>query len=72
MKKHLLVILAVMLVTCAFAQRYEVIAYQEDFESGDNGWTHYDGAESPNNWHVYDFGGVQADVWWMGDRKSVV
>ncbi len=67
MKKHLLVILAVMLVTCAFAQRYEVIAYQEDFESGDNGWTHYDGAESPNNWHVYDFGGVQADVWWMGD-----
>ena len=67
MKKHLLVILAVMLVTFAFAQRYEVVAYQEDFESGDNGWTHYDGAESPNNWHVYDFGGPQANVWWMGD-----
>ena len=56
-----------MLVTCAFAQRYEVVAYQEDFESGENGWTHYDGAESPNNWHVYDFGGAQANVWWMGD-----
>lgn len=56
-----------MLVTCAFAQRYEVVAYQEDFESGADGWIHYDGAESPNNWHVYDFGGAQANVWWMGD-----
>ncbi len=56
-----------MLVACAFAQRYEVVAYQEDFESGADGWIHYDGAESPNNWHVYDFGGPQANVWWMGD-----
>ncbi|MDY0325059.1 MAG: choice-of-anchor J domain-containing protein [Candidatus Cloacimonadaceae bacterium] len=67
MKKHWLVILAVMLVASAFAQRYEVVAYQEDFESGENGWTHYDGAVSPNDWHVFDYGGPQGNAWWMGD-----
>lgn len=65
MKKHWLVILAVMLITSAFA--YEVVAYHEDFESGAPGWTHYDGAESPNNWHIYDNGDAQGNVWWMGD-----
>ncbi|MCD8481170.1 MAG: hypothetical protein LRZ88_13855 [Candidatus Cloacimonetes bacterium] len=65
MKKHWLVILAVMLITSAFA--YEVVAYHEDFESGADGWTHYDGAESPNNWHIYDNGDAQGNVWWMGD-----
>ncbi|MCB5255195.1 MAG: FlgD immunoglobulin-like domain containing protein [Candidatus Cloacimonetes bacterium] len=67
MKKHWLVILAVMLLTTAFAQRYEVIAYQEDFESGADGWVHYDGAESPNEWHVFNYGGTQGNAWWMGD-----
>ncbi len=47
--------------------RYEIAAYSEDFESGATGWTHYDGSVSPNNWHIYNFGGTQRDVWWMGD-----
>ncbi|MCK9584322.1 MAG: immune inhibitor A, partial [Candidatus Cloacimonetes bacterium] len=47
--------------------RYEVLAYQEDFESGAAGWTHYDGTISPNNWHVHDYDGTQGNVWWMGD-----
>jgi hypothetical protein len=67
MKKHWLVILAVMLLTTAFAQRYEVVAYHEDFESGADGWVHYDGAESPNEWDIYDMGDAQGNVWWMGD-----
>jgi hypothetical protein len=49
------------------AGRYEVVAWQEDFESGATGWTHYDGAESPNNWHIYNYGGTQGNCWWMGD-----
>ncbi|HOH60574.1 MAG TPA: immune inhibitor A, partial [Candidatus Cloacimonadota bacterium] len=65
MKKHWLVILAVMLITSAFA--YEVVAYHEDFESGMGDWTHFDGAESPNNWHIYAMGDTQGNVWWMGD-----
>ncbi|HOG26401.1 MAG TPA: T9SS type A sorting domain-containing protein [Candidatus Cloacimonas sp.] len=69
MKKYWLIILALTLVTAIFANgsRYEVVAYSEDFESGATGWTHYDGAVSPNNWHIYNFGGTQSDVWWMGD-----
>jgi len=46
---------------------YEVVAWQEDFEGDISGWSHYDGAESPNMWHVYDYGGAQGNVWWMGD-----
>ncbi|MDD3534618.1 MAG: T9SS type A sorting domain-containing protein [Candidatus Cloacimonetes bacterium] len=65
MKKHWLIILALMLITSVFA--YEVVAYHEDFESNADGWIHYDGAESPNQWHVYDVGGTQGNVWWMGD-----
>jgi hypothetical protein len=71
MKKRWLILLALTIVTAMFANgagsRYEVVAWQEDFESGATGWTHYDGAQSPNNWHIYNFGGTQGDVWWMGD-----
>jgi len=31
------------------AQHYRDVFYTEDFESGATGWTHYDGAVSPNN-----------------------
>lgn len=65
MKKCWLILLALTVVTAMFA--YEVVAWQEDFEGDISGWTHYDGAESPNNWHVYDYGGAQGNVWWMGD-----
>ncbi|HPN41825.1 MAG TPA: immune inhibitor A, partial [Candidatus Cloacimonadota bacterium] len=65
MKKSWLVIIALMIATAMFA--YEVVAWQEDFETGATGWTHYDGAQSPNNWHVYDNGGTQGNCWWMGD-----
>ena len=47
--------------------RYEVVAWEENFESGAPGWTHYDGAVMPNNWHIYSYGGTQGNVWWMGD-----
>lgn len=68
MKKYWLMILALTFVTAIFAGgRYEVVAYSEDFESGATGWTHYDGAQSPNNWHIYNNGGTQGDCWWMGD-----
>lgn len=43
------------------------IFYTEDFESGATGWTHFDGAVTPNNWHIYNNGDAQGDVWWMGD-----
>lgn len=71
MKTRWLIILALTIVTAMFANgtkdRYEVIAWQEDFENGAAGWVHYDGSLPPNNWHIYDYGGTQADVWWMGD-----
>ncbi|HPH61715.1 MAG TPA: hypothetical protein PLX72_08730, partial [Candidatus Syntrophosphaera sp.] len=68
MKKYWLMILALTFVTAIFAGgRYEVVAYSEDFESGATGWTHYDGAQSPNNWHIYNNGDSQGDCWWMGD-----
>ncbi|HOY85574.1 MAG TPA: choice-of-anchor J domain-containing protein, partial [Candidatus Syntrophosphaera sp.] len=43
------------------------IFYTEDFESGAAGWTHFDGAVSPNMWHIYNNGDAQGDCWWMGD-----
>ncbi|MEN6445494.1 MAG: choice-of-anchor J domain-containing protein [Candidatus Cloacimonas sp.] len=46
------------------------IFYTEDFESGATGWTHYDGAVSPNMWHIYNAGGTQGNVWWMGDENG--
>lgn len=46
---------------------YRTIYYTEDFESGATGWTHWDGAVSPSNWHIYNNGDAQANVWWMGD-----
>lgn len=68
MKKYWLIILALTMAIAMFANsRYEVVAYSEDFESGATGWTHYDGGESPNNWHIYNNGDTQANVWWMGD-----
>jgi hypothetical protein len=70
MKKRWLIILALTIVTAMFANgtgRYEVVAWQEDFETGATGWTHYDGSVPPNNWHIYNYGGTQANVWWMGD-----
>ncbi len=47
--------------------RNEMVVWQEDFESGAPGWTHYDGAQPPNNWHIHNYGGIQGNVWWMGD-----
>jgi len=68
MKKYWLILIALTFVTAIFAAgRYEVVAYSEDFESGATGWTHFDGAVSPNNWHIYNYGGTQGDCWWMGD-----
>lgn len=71
MKKRWLILLALTIVTAVFANgagsRYEVVAWQEDFETGATGWTHYDGAQSPNNWHIYNYGGTEGNVWWMGD-----
>lgn len=81
MKKLWLIVFAVVAVSAIFANgvfarqnadqgknsRYEVVAFQENFESGATGWTHVDGAVSPNNWHVYAAGAPQANVWWMGD-----
>ncbi|MDZ4183120.1 MAG: choice-of-anchor J domain-containing protein, partial [Candidatus Cloacimonadaceae bacterium] len=87
MKTSWLIVLALIVVTAMFANntaqlgvtnngsgqsRYEVVAWQEDFESGAAGWTHYDGALSPNNWHVYNAGGTQGNVWWMGDPALAV
>lgn len=43
------------------------IFYTENFESGATGWTHWDGAVSPNMWHIYNNGDAQGNVWWMGD-----
>ncbi len=69
MKTRWLILLALMLVTAMFANvtRYELVAWQETFEEGTEGWTHIDGSIPPNNWHVYSYGGAQGDVWWMGD-----
>lgn len=81
MKKLWILILSLLVVSAVFANgmfssqnaaqgknsRYEVVAYSEDFESGGTGWTHIDGTISPNNWHIYNDGGAQGDVWWMGD-----
>ncbi len=80
MKQIWILVLSLLIVSCLFASgvtaaprptlsnqsRYEVVAYQENFEAGGTGWTHYDGGFSPNNWHVYNAGGTQGNVWWMG------
>lgn len=47
--------------------RTEVVTYQENFETGATGWTHYSGTAATNNWHIYNDGIAQGDVWWMGD-----
>lgn len=45
------------------------IFYNEDFETGAPGWTHYDGAVSPNQWHIYaGDGSPLAPCWWMGEE----
>lgn len=82
MKKGLLILVALFIMVAMFANsntlaprrstasnqsRYEVVAWEENFESGAPGWTHYDGAVSPSQWHVYNAGGTQGNVWWMGD-----
>ena len=44
------------------------VFYTEDFESGAAGWTHFDGAVSPNDWHIYaGDGAATPPCWWMGD-----
>jgi hypothetical protein len=81
MKKTWIIVLSLLLVTALFANsvvaghkatiskksRYEIVAYSEDFESGATGWTHVDGAVSPSEWHIYNEGATQGNVWWMGD-----
>ncbi|MDD4222956.1 MAG: FlgD immunoglobulin-like domain containing protein [Candidatus Cloacimonetes bacterium] len=70
MKKRWLILLALTLVAAMFANgtdRYEVVAWQETFETGATGWNHYDGSIPPNLWHIYNNGDAQGDVWWMGD-----
>jgi len=82
MKKGWLIIIALLVTTAMFANsvtlaprrtnaqtsnRYEVVHWSENFESGATGWVHYDGAVSPSQWHVYNAGGTQGNVWWMGD-----
>ncbi|MEF3695282.1 MAG: FlgD immunoglobulin-like domain containing protein [Candidatus Cloacimonadota bacterium] len=71
MKQRWLVLLALVALTAMLmagnTSRYEVVHYQEDFESGATGWTHYDGGEAPSNWHIYNNGDAQGNVWWMGD-----
>jgi len=81
MKDIWIIILSLLMVSSLFANtvtvgrraelsrnnRYEVVAYSEDFESGGVGWTHFDGTNPPNNWHIYNDGGAQGNVWWMGD-----
>jgi hypothetical protein len=61
--------MALAMLTAVFANgsRFEVVAWQEDFESGAPGWSHYDGMGSPNNWHIYDNGDQHGNVWWMGN-----
>ena len=58
--------------TMSNQSRYEIVAYSEDFESGATGWTSFDGNVSPNNWHIYNEGGAQGNVWWMGDPALAV
>lgn len=67
MRKYWLFVLAVVFMATLGASRVELIAYEETFDGDISEWHHYDGAESPNNWHIHDFGGAQGDVWWMGD-----
>lgn len=69
MRKYWLVVLAVVLFANLCANRVELVAYEENFDGDISQWHHYDGAESPNNWHIHDFGGAQGDVWWMGDPE---
>ncbi|MDZ4121409.1 MAG: hypothetical protein U1C33_03260, partial [Candidatus Cloacimonadaceae bacterium] len=82
MKKRWLILIALFVTAAMFANsttlaprrtgatnqsRYEVVAWEEDFESGATDWVHYDGALPPNMWHIYNHGGTQGNVWWMGD-----
>lgn len=48
-------------------KRTEFIYYQQTFENGNDGWTHYDGSVFPINWHIFNDGTQQANAWWMGD-----
>lgn len=48
------------------------VFYTEDFETGATGWTHYDGAVTPNNWHIYAGDGyATAPCWWMGEDPGI-
>ena len=69
MKKYLFIIVALAMLTGMYASgsRFEVAVYEETFETGAPGWVHYDGAVSPNNWHIYNADVTQGNVWWMGD-----
>lgn len=61
--------MALTLLTALFANgsRFEVVAWQDDFESGAAGWEHYGGMGFPNSWHVHNNNDAQGNVWWMGD-----
>ncbi len=86
MKKFWIIVLTLLLVSVVFANgvtatqrtpqsktsRYEVVAYSENFETGGTGWTHFDGAVSPSEWHIYNDGAPQGDAWWMGDPSLAV
>lgn len=45
------------------------VIYEEDFESGENGWIHYDGTQPTAWWHLDDFDTPDGTglSWWMGD-----
>jgi len=50
------------------ARHTREVFYTADFEDGATGWTHFDGAVSPNDWHIYaGDGSLAAPCWWMGD-----
>lgn len=40
------------------------VFYTADFEDGATGWTHFDGAVSPNDWHIYAGDGSLAAPCW--------
>ena len=51
--------------------REDIVVYQEDFENGLNGWTHYDGTLPSSMWHLDDFNTPDGTglSWWMGDPE---
>lgn len=44
------------------------ILFEDDFESGENGWTTDDVTDVGEKWHVSDFMAFEGDSWWCGDE----